>query len=138
MATGSNFSSNYQKVKKMSCDNPWFKPHKDHNNRIIKGIFDQIPCGICASCRRDNRNAWEDRINFDKRGKSSAFVTFTYDNNFITLNERGLPTLVRSDFSTFIDRLRHRTSYKLPSALCRKDWTFYGVGEYGDQFGRPH
>lgn len=125
----------------MSCANIWYKQRLDENKKPIKGVYDGIPCGTCPLCRRDTRNMWEDRINYDRQGKSSAFVTFTYDENFIpiVMGKGGyLPTLKKEDFSKFIDRLRAKIAYKLPSELCRKDFTYYGVGEYGDQFGRPH
>lgn len=122
----------------MSCNNPFYLPHKDLRGRTVKGIFDQIPCGWCMGCKIDRRNMWEDRINWAKRGMSSAFVTLTYDDYKLPVNNEGTPTLRRDDFKKFIDRLRVNVARKRPSQLCTKNFKYYAVGEYGDTFGRPH
>lgn len=121
----------------MACPNVWYRPHRDLNNRVVKGIFDAIPCGWCTSCRIDRRNAWQDRITWERMGNSSAFVTFTYDDWHLPFGDMHIPTLRRSDFETFIDRLRYRVRKNTPY-LCTPKFQYYAVGEYGDCFNRPH
>lgn len=121
----------------MACANPWYRPHKDLNGRVVHSIFDKIPCGWCTSCRVDHRNAWQDRIDWERLGNSSAFVTFTYDDWHLPFGDMNIPTLRRADFNAFIDRLRYRVK-RVKLSLSRPDWKFYAVGEYGDKFNRPH
>lgn len=52
----------------------------------------------------------------------SLFLTLTYDDRYLPL------TLVPADLSGFVKRLRGRIGR----------FRFFGVGEYGDRFGRPH
>lgn len=122
----------------MSCNNPFYLPHKDYKGHTIKGIFDQIPCGWCMGCKIDKRNMWEDRINWARNGMSSAFVTFTYDEQHLPTNREGMATLRRDDFTHFIFRVRKTIERKNTSKLNTTKFKYYAVGEYGDAFGRPH
>lgn len=121
----------------MSCDSPVFRPHRDLTGRIVHGIYDQIPCHWCLGCKADRRNEWQDRIEYERVGRSSAFVTFTYDDYHIPFKD-GKPTLCRKHVSDFLDVLHHRVAAHLPSPLCVKNFHYFTVGEYGDKFGRPH
>lgn len=129
----------------MSCYSPGhlpvYQPGKPHTAKYaLPGVFTEIPCRVCAGCRMDRTNYWEDRLNYARlETKSSAFVTFTYDMWRVPLNSRGVATLVRDDLTRFIDRLRRQVSYHgVPSDLCDKKWSYYAVGEYGGSFLRPH
>lgn len=126
----------------MACRNPHFKNLIDHKTgKKINGFYVQYPCRWCINCRIDKLNYWKDRLNYEHLKKvSSAFVTFTYDNINIPHPEAG-GSLLRYDFESLINNLRNRTrriKNQWAGTLNRKDWTYYGVGEYGDQFGRPH
>lgn len=110
----------------------------------------KIPCRYCLNCRVDKRNEWEVRANYEFKQKiSGAFVTFTYDNNhlysILKLGNDGKirPTIKYKDAKKFIQRLRKKI-INMPknwSALMRPDFTYLGVGEYGQNgelFDRPH
>lgn len=127
----------------MACRNPeWVQKYTPDGRKKIIGIYERRPCRRCLLCRIDRRNYWEDRCDWEKLEKvSSAFVTFTYDSYRIPISKylNGEATLLRDDFTKFIDRLQSGIKYHgVPSKLCKKNWTFYGVGEYGGVFQRPH
>lgn len=111
----------------------------DGKKKLI-GIYERRPCRRCKLCKIDRQNYWSDRLEYEKLDKiSSAFVTFTYDSYRCPIGETGNLTLQREDAKKFIDNLQRQIAYHgLPSKLCKKNWTYYGVGEYGGAFGRPH
>lgn len=111
----------------------------DGKKKLI-GIYERRPCRRCKLCKIDRQNYWEDRLEYEHIQKvSSAFVTFTYDAYRCPIGKTGNLTLEREEIKQFIDRLQAQTRYHgVPSNLCKKDWTYYGVGEYGGKFGRPH
>lgn len=63
-----------------------------------------------------------------KEAQNAWFVTLTYDDESLPYGD-GLPTLHKEDIQLFIKRLRKRLKTKLK---------YYAVGEYGEQFERPH
>lgn len=120
----------------MACQNPLWQHKIDYvSGKKIPGIYVQWPCRWCINCRIDRKNYWKDRLDYEHLNKiSSAFVTFTYDEWHLPKNG----SLCREDFKKLITNLRQRTRKQLPSDLCKKNWTYYGCGEYGDKYGRPH
>lgn len=67
------------------------------------------------------------RLHLEGLGHSeSCFITLTYSEEFIPYGD----TLIPEDLSRFIKRLRKR--------LGTRRIRYYGVGEYGDSFNRPH
>lgn len=127
----------------MACRNPeWIQKKTPDGKKKLTGIYDKRPCRRCLLCKIDRRNYWEDRINWEHLEKvSSAFVTFTYDQYRVPVGKMhdGRQTLARQDFTKFIDNLQRQINYHgVPSKLCKKNWTYYGVGEYGETLGRPH
>lgn len=90
----------------------------------------EFPCGQCLCCRINKRREWTTRIMLEMRHHTNTeWVTLTY-------NRESLPpggTLVPSHLSSWIrgvrQRIRRRYGYQI---------RFFGVGEYGSQFGRPH
>lgn len=124
----------------MSCNNLEFRQRMtpDKKKKLV-GIYDAYPCRWCMNCRVDRRNYWEDRLNYAHLvHKSASFVTFTYDDFNIPLNQYGKPTLLKRDWITFRDNLKRQLRYHGYPQLCFPDYKYYCVGEYGDQFGRPH
>lgn len=88
-----------------------------------------LPCGQCIRCRIDHAAMWATRCMHELRMHSathdSSFVTLTYD-------DKHLPPdggLVKRDLQLFNKRVRNVTGAGV---------RFYGCGEYGGQFGRPH
>lgn len=80
-----------------------------------------IPCGHCIGCRVRRSREWTLRIlNEASQHGSNWFITLTYADAPISLRYR--------DFQLFMKRLRK----SLGSVR------FFVVGEYGEQFSRPH
>lgn len=86
-----------------------------------------LPCGGCIGCRQARARDWMVRcgleLSFHKR---ACWITLTYDDANLP------PTLSKKHLSAFVKRLR--------AALSERDrrFRFFGAGEYGDKYGRPH
>lgn len=104
----------------MLCRNPYVNP---------KGL--PFGCGQCLPCRINRRRLWAARIMFEaSQWQNNTFITLTYNDDNMPLTEEGIPNLRKKDLTEFMYRLRwHLRPNKI---------RFYGVGEYGTQFGRPH
>lgn len=80
-------------------------------------------CGKCVGCRADRAREWALRCRDEAAmHENSVFLTLTYDDANVPL------TLIPADLSGFVKRLRGRIGR----------FRFFGCGEYGDRFGRPH
>lgn len=91
----------------------------------------RIPCGQCLGCALDKREAWSVRGACElATSKVACFITLTYNDEFIPRLDDGCPTLDRKDLQDFLKRLRRR----LEPIKIR----YFGCGEYGSKFGRPH
>lgn len=92
------------------------------------GRFLQLPCGACIGCRTERAKGWSYRClrELDYHDAAS-FVTLTY--------EYAPPQLIKDDLSAYIKRVRERVRQADSSRIGTK---FFGSGEYGDRFGRPH
>lgn len=83
-------------------------------------------CGRCLGCRSYMRSVWTTRLTLEAMDYDDcAFVTLTYKNSALPPDS----TLVKSELTSYVKRLRARLSYPI---------RYYGCGEYGDRFGRPH
>lgn len=92
---------------------------------IAKGAT-SFGCGQCMPCRMNRRRLWTHRIMLESIvHEHCAFATLTYNND--NLPEGG--TVVPSHLQLFMKRLRKRLDKRI---------RFFGVGEYGDDFERPH
>lgn len=101
--------------------------------RRIKGTREYVitPCGVCTACRKNRAHAWGARIYHESRlYKYNTFVTLTYDNEHLPISEQGYNTLVKTDPSAFMKRLR----YFLGDDRVR----FFCGSEYGDTTYRAH
>lgn len=84
-------------------------------------------CGKCAPCLITRRKTWIHRLLLENRlHKQSSFITLTYDQK----NHPPGGSLVPKDFTDWLKRIRKEYD---PSPL-----RYYGVGEYGENFERPH
>lgn len=93
-----------------------------------------VPCGKCAECRKKARQDWSTRIqNEASMYEENSFITLTYNNENLPLNENGKPTLRYVDVQLFLKRLRKAIFERFGKKI-----RFYCVGEYGTKFSRPH
>jgi len=87
------------------------------------------PCGQCGECRLSRARQWATRcVHEATQWKESCFITLTYketpqDNSLCPLDTRN-----------FIRRLRESKD----SPLHKKPFKYFLVGEYGENFDRPH
>lgn len=89
-----------------------------------------LPCGKCINCRLEYARGWAVRcLHESKMHSANMFVTLTYDNDHIPSNW----SLEPREFKLFIKRL-YMWAFRRFGIQIR----YYGAGEYGDQFGRPH
>lgn len=120
----------------------------------------QVPCGYCLNCRRDYQNYVVDRANYEYcKRLTASFVTVTYDDIHLIdscavrdfdgslifdIDSKGekivRTTLNYSDFTKFIDNIRHYVvnHKEIQNILCQPDFSYLYCGEYGDSFGRCH
>ena len=109
----------------MSCNRPWICKDK-------KGNIVTVPCGWCLQCRIDKRNEWTLRLSFEVQKSSGCFITLTYDDLHLPIDE----SLNKRDLQLFIKRFRKN----LGSIKIK----YYAVGEYGEKgniitgLQRPH
>lgn len=91
----------------------------------------KVPCGQCMNCRINRKRSWIGRLFLEMKYASaeSSFVTLTYDEQSVP--SRGdQKILVPGDLQGAINRIRARSGV----GKVR----YFGVGEYGDDFLRPH
>lgn len=108
-----------------------YYPRFIHPNNDPKGIF--VPCGKCLPCRINRRREWTQRLLHESYYAQSAyFITLTYSEENVPLDENGNECVSKSDVQKFIQDLRNQ--YRNLNIKIR-----YFVGsEYGPQTGRPH
>lgn len=103
---------------------------KSNFRRMINGRYVKIPCKWCMKCRIDRKNEWADRLLFECIGKDNIFLTLTYDDEHLPPNY----SLSKKEIKQYIER--YRIARK--RAGDNSKWKYYFVGEYGDNFARPH
>lgn len=86
-----------------------------------------VPCGHCLGCLRQRKQEWAFRLENESRycGYPSLFVTLTYNNEFLPKDKQ----LHKEHLQRFVRKLRR---------LSNVYFRYYGCGEYGDNYGRPH
>ena len=90
-----------------------------------------VPCGRCYACQLNRRTSWAFRLAVENNDSVlSRFVTLTYDDDNLPLNDFGNPTLCFDDVRKYFHTLRSH----FPKGSIR----YYGCGEYGDITLRPH
>ncbi len=86
-----------------------------------------VPCGRCTGCRLERSKQWATRLVHEKSMHvDSCFVTLTYDDAHLPEDE----SVSVREMQLFMKRLR--------KGLKNVKVRFYCIGEYGDEFGRPH
>lgn len=99
-----------------------FNPLKSVNSALPL----KLACGQCRGCRHDRAAAWSVRLGHEAKISSCAsFITLTYEDDKLPSDY----SVHKRDFQLFMKRLRAARGGRI---------RFFGVGEYGDDFGRPH
>lgn len=108
---------------KAKCPNPI---------QLRNGIV--VPCGVCEICRAAARLEWQYRLRIHLKfcNDMPMFITLTYGPANLPFSDFGLPTVNRSDVSSFIK------AYKRKYRLSNESFQYFGCAEYGDMFSRPH
>ena len=115
--------------------------------------IEQIPCGKCWACKLNYSAQWATRLSLEtKKSEHNYFITFTYDDNHLPINERVKigeeviendgtwgGSLDPEDMTRFIKTLRKHfeREYKEQGLEPPKIKYFY-CGEYGPSTQRPH
>jgi len=90
-----------------------------------------IPCGSCPGCKLERSRTWGIRCVHEARmHKENCFITLTY-------NDANLPangSLVPRHLQLFHKRLNMAVARSRDGVGIR----YFGCGEYGSQFKRPH
>lgn len=99
---------------------------------LSQGLVDMpvtIPCGKCIGCRLEYSKKWAIRcVHEAAMWENNIFLTLTYNDDHLPHGDDGA-TLVKRDFQLFMKRLRKKYG---------KGIRFYGCGEYGEKYQRPH
>lgn len=84
----------------------------------------QVPCGTCIGCRTTRAQHWALRCHLESlEHRDTCVTTLTYEDRHLP------PTLEKRHLQAFMKRLRK---------LNKKRIRFFGCGEYGERWGRPH
>lgn len=115
----------------MSCSSPTLI-----RNPKTKEVM-QVPCGHCVLClaNRSNYLQWlcrKENYYQSKLGRSSSFVTLTYDDEHIPLDNN----LDRKYMQDFLKRFRWHLHKNYADLF--NGFKYFGVGEYGDLSNRMH
>lgn len=130
----------YKHTDSKEIDNLFLNGELDSLGRELETFL--VPCGKCVGCRLDYSREWADRCYLESLSKApNWFVTLTYDDVNLPVTEfyNGedivyTNSLVKSHITEFLKRLRRYLDYHFEV----QDISFYGCGEYGSQFQRPH
>lgn len=114
----------------MSCISPI--PMKIKSKFGISQIVD-IPCGHCLNCLIKKQQQVEflskkELLDVYRSGRSASFVTLTYSDDNLPINEKGFSTLRRSDVQKFIKNIRRQMDYYNENIPFK----YLYCGEYGD------
>lgn len=94
-----------------------------------------VPCGKCLPCLKRRAAEWSFRINKELQiSYFPKFITLTYDDFHLPINDRDIPVLDKSDVKAFLKRLRQSLYKVSPGYRLR----YYLSGEYGPETIRPH
>ena len=104
----------------MRCANPFMRDYKGRLSRFRslseeeKLKMTPFPCGWCLPCRINRARTWQHRIMLEtKSHKKNAFITLTYDDKKVPMNDHGEQILIKDDLQRYIKRLRKRYSNKI-------------------------
>lgn len=113
----------------MNCVKPVVIRHPKEEERAKGSPYNQmtVPCGKCLACTINRKREWKIRLLRELEDwKQSSFITLTYNNETLPIGE----TLIKKDLQDYLKRLRYY--------LGDNKIKYYAVGEYGDNYYRPH
>lgn len=91
-----------------------------------------VPCGRCYACLRNRQREWFIRLTEEmKVAKNAYFITLTYDNEHLPIDEEGNSYVSKTDIQYFRKRL-----YK--NMGSPSDFRYFLAAEYGPTTMRPH
>lgn len=93
----------------------------------------EVPCNHCINCGLVKQSqveflAKKELLDNYRSGKSASFVTLTYDDSHLPINEYGVVTLYRKDLQNFIKNMRRQIDYH----KANLSFKYLYCGEYGD------
>lgn len=93
-----------------------------------------VPCRKCIECKLDNAKEWAIRSALEcKSSKDNWFITLTYSDEFVPVNDKGIFTVRYKDLRRFIESLR-----KVFTRQGVKYIKYLASSEYGSRTNRPH
>lgn len=98
-----------------------------------------VPCGGCLNCRMTKESQLtflsnKELLDVYQSGRGASFVTLTYNDDCIPVNEEGLVTLRRKDLQNFIKNMRRNMEYHKQNIPFK----YIYCGELGSDTNRPH
>lgn len=121
----------------MRCSQPFMRTHTGKIRSIANLTEDErlgltpFPCGWCLPCRINKARMWQHRIMLEcKSHAENSFVTLTYQDDNLPMNDHGEAILIKEDLQKYVKRLRKR--------IGNEHIRYFGVGEYGSKTERPH
>lgn len=95
---------------------------------------DKINCKKCIGCKIDYCNEWATRGQLEaKKSPNNWFITLTYNDENLPLNNYNIPTLKKEHITKFINTLRKHFERRNHTGI-----KYLIGGEYGTKKGRPH
>lgn len=95
----------------------------------------QLPCGQCIECRLKYSREWALRLCCENAvAQNALFITLTYNDENVPLNDFGMSTLVPDHYSKFMKDLRNHCHRRYGVDGIR----FFCAGEYGNETKRAH
>jgi hypothetical protein len=105
---------------------------RDMNRNYKTNNF--VSCRKCIGCKLDNAKEWSLRCALEaKYHEDNWFITLTYSEEFLPVNEYGIGTVNYQDLRRFIESLR-----KIFTRKGIKNIKYFAGSEYGCRFNRPH
>ena len=115
------------------CNDVFFEKTRG-DSRHFHGDVIRVPCGHCSGCRLEYAKKWSYRLIAESTlYPNNSFLTLTYDDDNLVVNDNDLGILVPSHFTDFMKRLRERFAREQGTKL-----RFFMCGEYGSKSMRPH
>lgn len=118
----------------MMCKKPWMRQQRGVSTKVVclsdsaRTACTPFPCGQCLHCRINKAREWSTRLLLEASVHSdSCFVTLTYE------ELPDPPSVSKAELQKFMKRFRKEIS-KYGFEKVR----YFGVGEYGENSGRPH